>query len=212
MHPISHSISTPDSPERQFWSWFEAHAEELAEADQGTPALAELRHRLRRVDAGLTYELGVGISPCELVISADGIAGTFPAVLRLVAAAPELRNWRIIAFRQRSAVVPSIRFGDLDLDTDGIWFLAVPEAPRDNEEERVSLTLCVRGLTPENETSIAGATFILLDHALGEYDVVTRIGQISWEPLPPDPGSLGLQPFRDLPQAIDAFFKEMPRA
>jgi hypothetical protein len=51
-------------------------------------------------------------------------------------------------------------------------------------------------LTPENENTLGQASFILLDAALGEYTVETKVGFIVRQPLPPDPESIGLMPFQ----------------
>ena len=51
--------------------------------------------------------------------------------------------------------------------------------------------------------------FLMLDCALGEYDVETRIGPITTHLLPPDPVGKGLKPFLMLPEESDAFWKLM---
>jgi hypothetical protein len=75
------------------------------------------------------------------------------------------------------------------------------EADRD---VRTDLELCIRGLTETNHEVLVGAAFILLDNALGEFDVATQVGAIEWLCLPDDPVGNGLLPLSDLPQVVNA--------
>jgi hypothetical protein len=148
------------------------------------------------VDKGLRFEFGpVKDGQREFVISANGIGAVFPAVKQLVAAAPSLPKWTIIAFRQ-----PKKDLKDCTLDFEGvklgeqdIWFKDEPEG------DKIGLILYIRGFKSDEETqSIAGASFLFLDMTIGEYLVVTRIGSIDRRPLPSDPKSLKLKPLGDL--------------
>jgi len=52
------------------------------------------------------------------------------------------------------------------------------------------------GLTP--------LVLLLLDVVGGEYDVMTRIGGIDFEPLPAKPAEQGLRPLKDLAAVVDS--------
>jgi hypothetical protein len=64
------------------------------------------------------------------------------------------------------------------------------------------LKVCVKGLTKENEDIYGMAGFLLLDTVIGEYDVMTTLGNIKFEPLPQD--RIGLKPLSALAAEIDA--------
>jgi hypothetical protein len=61
----------------------------------------------------------------------------------------------------------------------------------------------VNGLTPANRDQLAHPGFLLLDGALGEYDVETKLGSIEFEPMPAEDRRDGLRPFRELPAVVD---------
>lgn len=177
--------------QKRFWEWFRRNSERLFHFEQDQEAVfAELSGALARVSKGLTFEIGVEVKggQREFIVSADGIRELFPVVQRLVAAAPALPGWTIVAFRQPKSLDFSIRIGEHELGADDVWFSATPEG------ERTALTLYVRGLTDENRRALAPAVFLLLDSAVGEYNVATKVCGIDSRPLPEDPAALGLQP------------------
>jgi hypothetical protein len=193
------------SPEAKFWDWFAANSERLAnfEADQER-IFDELAAELEKVHEGLTFEFGPEEPDGrEFVVSADGIRERFPAVIRLVEAAPDLPGWKIIAFRQPKSMDYSLEYGGYELSPDDIWFAAEPDG------DRVGLNLYIKGLSRANERVATGAAFFLLDGALGEYDVETKIGFIEFKPLPSKPASRGLQPLRELPAVVQQMVQRL---
>jgi hypothetical protein len=103
-------------PPEEFWSWFAANAErmrrthpELLVRDPG------LRGALDRYQAGLIPEFHAREveGRRQIIISADGDRDLFPAVETLVAAAPDIPGWRVIAFRPREPRPRAARQGDL---------------------------------------------------------------------------------------------------
>lgn len=187
------------SREEAFWEWFKSNAPLIKEADSGhEPILDELYSQLSKVQKGLTFELGPKEDERrEFIVSADGIKDRFPAVQRLVAAAPVFSDWEIIAFRQPKGYDSTVQFGDVNLSPNDIWFSAYPDG------SLTGLSIYIRGLSNQNIQDLAGAAFVLLDSVLGEYALETRIGGIEWEPLPIDPEGEGLKPLKDLPETIE---------
>jgi len=185
--------------EAVFWTWFQGNASELAKLEVADGPLADaLAANLRAVDSGLVFELGGRAGePRDFIISADGIADTFPAVERLAAAAPELAGWTVIAFRPRIGTGFLVRYDDFELKPDDLWFSTEPDG------DRIGLHLYIAGLSEENRGVAIGASFIMLDSAIGEYDVVTKIGFIEHHPLPREPRLDGLSPFEALPAVVD---------
>lgn len=182
--------------EERFWRWFAANQARIHDFESNRERLfAELGRELHRVHKGLTFELGAQPEPDgrrRLVISADGIREVFPAVERLTAAAPQLPEWEVVAFRQPSSPDFRVEMGGRSVDADDIWFVAHPE------DEQIGVTLYVRDLDPKEPGPQQGAVYILLDTLLGEYFVTMGIRWIDWQPLPLDPAALRLRPLREL--------------
>jgi hypothetical protein len=58
----------------------------------------------------------------EFVISADCINSSFPAVMNLVNRVPELRNWKIIAFRQPRNDIAEVNYQGLAGKLNDVFF------------------------------------------------------------------------------------------
>ncbi len=185
--------------QQKFWAWFGRNTERLFHFESDQEAIFdELGAALEKVHVGLTFEVGpVQDGKREFIVSADGIRELFPAVRALVAAAPDLPQWVIIPFRPPKDLSFSIDMGGTTLLPTDIWFSAEPDG------ERVGLHLFIRGLNEANSDLLGGASFILLDNALGEYVVETRVGFIERLPLPDEPQAFGLQPFEVIRSHFD---------
>ena len=163
--------------ETKFWRWFEKHEDELFnfELDQER-IFDELSNRLIRVHRDLTFEFGPNEDGRrEFVISAGGIKRAFSAVSSLVSAAPNLNRWRITAFRPRRAPLNRIQIGEKCVDPEDIEFLLFAAG------SGIGIQLFIPGFT-EKDTTLKQIGYLMLDEALGEYDVETRIGPIEFLP------------------------------
>ncbi|MCR9231524.1 MAG: hypothetical protein NXI29_10980 [bacterium] len=194
--------STPDV--LSFWFWFEnnLHRFEHLE-DQQEVLLPELGEQLQEVDEGLTYEISMpdeeGVR--DLVISADGVKEAFPAVMLLIDSAPDLPGWTFTPFRQRMDLAGcALQFGEQELTPDDFYFWL------QTEDGAIDLIVYVPGLTEENREAMMGASFVLLDMTLGEFDVTLKIRYIDFQPLPENPEAEDLQPLSALPDEFDALF------
>ena len=94
---------TSTDPHTIFWQWFQDNIDRFNyfEDDQ-QHLMDELSAQLHQIDDNLVYEISSANSGTrELVISADGIKESFPSVVTLTKAAPEVKGWTITAFRPR---------------------------------------------------------------------------------------------------------------
>lgn len=152
-----------------------------------------LTKALRSVNKELAW--GCGASPSGapvLEISADGLRHLIPVVKDLVNRAPNMPGISVVAFKQPSPPDFSLStpFGDIDCESmrwsslgthDGLEGLAVyvpvpPSAPQD---------------------ACGQIGFIFLDHTLGEYIVMTRVGELEFKPSSMAPADS--RPFSELP-------------
>ena len=142
---------------------------------------------------GWVFVLGKNGKPATLQISGDGISAMIPIVQKLVDEAPEITGLHVVAFRQadrayRLSLPPDGKYG---LDADST--LCVPTAG-DAQIYELQVYLPVPEGTPEAECRRSGS--ILLNHVLGEYNVMTKVGAVSFSILrsdgvPPNAISLG---------------------
>jgi hypothetical protein len=184
-----------------FWRWFAAHQGEVAKVQKADePVANQLAAELHKVDPRLTFELGVDPKgPHELIVSAGGVQGAFPTVKRLVGAAPAIAGWKVIAFRPRKSTDFQIDLQDgTHLGGGDLKFRVLP----DGEPGLVDVAIYVKGMRGAGEESTRQSVYLLLDAALGEYDVETRLGQI--EILPGSSAPADARPFAELPAAVDA--------
>lgn len=179
-----------------FWQWFDAHQDELFdfEVDQER-IFDDLSEQLVRVHPKLTFEFGPKADRREFVISAGGIREAFPAVSSLVAAAPKLDRWRITAFRPRRTPLNSIQVGEICFGPADVEFSLLTKG------SAIGIQLFIPGFR-ENNVTFKQIAYLMLDDALGEYDVETKVGLIKM--LPPEaPRTARRYPFSELPSLFD---------
>ena len=188
-----------------FWGWFAQHSDELRTLEDGSPLVDEMHFQLGRYYDGLVYEMTMPKdSPRELVVSADGIREAFPAVQVLIARAPVLDGWKFTAFRPRMPDYHRVglTFSGRKFPQDRIWFEA------QTQEGAFDLLLFHQDYDPEQRNLIINGTYILLDVALGEYDVMTGIRYIDHQEAPADPKAEGLRPFSELREVYDNYHRQ----
>src|SRR6266851_340996 len=162
------------TPEQAFWNWFQKNDDDLFDFEKDRERIFDrLSTEIHKVDPNLTFEFGPKENGRrEFTISADGIRKAFPAVEKLYDAAPPLPRWKLQKFRQRRE--PS------DISFRGIKVTASSVTVELRKTgEKVNLELFIPGYTETNRETYLSITFLLLDQALGEYDVETRVGEIS---------------------------------
>lgn len=205
---LSPSLRAQDDPAdgkaAAFWTWFAAHSEELAKVVNGRePVCRTLAAELTKVEKGLTWEFGPtkdGVR--EFTISADGAKELFRRVKAVIAAAPALPAWKLVAFRQRKSIDKmTMEVDGARCDVGQILFRAAREGAK------VGVEVYVPGMTPKNEKAVMTQGFILLDYSVGEVGVETRIGSIEFLPLTDKVNVKGLRPLPELAAEVDRLGK-----
>jgi hypothetical protein len=187
------------SKEEHFWAWFAKNADRYLHLEEDTDRLFDaLEAELGKVDPHLTFEFSdiLEDGSRELYISADGIVGSFPAVINLVKQAPQLKSWKIIAFRQPYKNISQVEYEGLTVKLDDIFFRYTKDNPK------INLGLYMRGFYESSAWS--GISFIVIDTLLGEFDTETYIGAIDKKPLL-EKEVPNLIPIKDLPDIVLQF-------
>jgi hypothetical protein len=181
-----------------FWEWFVKNEADIRAVKTGQEKIMDtLGRRIRAQGPGLQFEMSTQKEgDREFIVSAGGIRDVIPDVEALVREAPPIPGWKVIAFRQRHPGF-TLTLGSTHFGPEDIWFSATTHS------EHVDLDLYIKGYNGNNKMAMQAA-FLMLDATLGEYDVMTKVGQIDFHHLPDDPAAQGLKPSNELAAIIDA--------
>lgn len=199
------SIFAKNTEEQKFWKWFQKNSTWLYDFEKNKEEiLGNISSQLKAYKEGLAFELSSEKNNCrEFIISADGVRDLFPDVQALVKAAPKMEKWTIIAFRPRMDDYSqfTLKSSERDLDPKKIWTY------HRIEDGHFDLIIYYPDYSDEHRNNFINASYILLDMALGEYDVTTGIRYIDHQKLMENPEEVGLRPFAKLREDFDAFKK-----
>ena len=186
--------------QERFWDWFLHHEAELFALDPTQETEREglfdrLAGQLGEVDPDLTFELGPREPRREFIISAAGMRRAFPSVTSLADAAPSLGRWQVTAFRPRRPVAGVVQLRGKRVDVNDVQFSLL-----DNGNV-AGIYLFIPGYR-DDDADLKQIGYLLLDEALGEYDVESRLGLVRM--LPPDARADGERhPLARLPALFD---------
>ena len=192
-----HAGNAQASGEADFWQWFQNNETLLFNFEKDQERIFDkLALQLHKVHPDLTFEFGPKQNGRrEFVLSADGLRKAIPAVEALAAAAPTMAKWTVIKFRPRREPF-DIDYGNVTVKASAISALLAPQG------QRIAVTLLIPGYSASTRTAYMGVTFLMLDQALGEYDVMTRVGAV--DARAPTPADKTAVPLAQLPMAFDA--------
>jgi hypothetical protein len=198
-----------NATEKMFWTWFSNNASKYLNLEQDQQQLLDqLSQYLSKIHPDLTFEIGPKVKDKrDLIISAGGIKEAFPYVEKLVSEAPHIPHWNIIAFRQRQSLDFILNLDGYSLSPDQMWYTLTPD------NNKVGLHLYIEGLNDENADAMAAASYIILDNALGEYDVETKLGFIERLPImnKDEAKKRRLKPIHKLAHDVDMLFRASAR-
>jgi hypothetical protein len=186
--------------EQRFWNWFIEHETELFSLRLHREVERErmfdkLASELRKVHPDLAFEFGPIGTTREFIISAGGIKRAFSSVAALVNSAPTLDRWQVTAFRPRRNPVNVVEFRGNRVDPKDVQFTLISNG------KMAGVCLFIPGYR-EADSDIRQIGYLLLDEALGEYDVETSLGPI--EMLSPETDTEEQRfPFAELPKQFD---------
>jgi hypothetical protein len=190
------SASRSDRIDR-FWAWFAREAPRLR-GEAGVDAMNAVNAQLEMEGFKVYAEIEPDDAAWLLVITADGDRSLFPEVDEVVARAPVVKGWTVVAYRQRAPVDGMrIEMDGASLEYDEVRVVATRAG------DKLDLRLYLPGFKDETDT-VFHMGFIALDHTIGEKDMETRIGVIEGFPrtkAPPDAIELA-----ELPALLDSTF------
>ncbi len=172
------NLFRPKDKVADFWRWFEANGKKIragVEHQDHELIIKKLGDKLSKVDPGIVHEIGKpDENTVELILSADGIKDVLPAVVALARAAPSLPGFLITAFRTRwPDPIPGLEILNRRIASEDVRYHS------EFDGEKLNLVLFLNGDFTERERLMVG--FLMLDQALGEYDVMTGVGTVSFE-------------------------------
>lgn len=168
------SLLANASSEEVFWKWFQKNEASIFDFEKNQEKVFDqLTTEMHKVDPNLTFEFGPKAEgKREFIISADGIKSSFPKVESLFSAAPQnLNKWIFIKYRPRRELF-DIQYNGVTVKADSVFIDLEPDG------NNIGITLFIPGFTEANSKTFRGIAYLLLDQALGEYDVETRVGYI----------------------------------
>jgi hypothetical protein len=165
----------------RFWAWFVENEERIFNMGMGEDAyeiVEVVGKQISRIHPDLMFQFSSEIEGVkEFVISAGGMREQITHVQNMVESAPPLPRWNVIAFRQRMRDIAGYRLKDgSSLKPENVTVSLEPD------RGRIGLTLFIEGLDETNRNTFGQLGFLMLDSALGEYDVMTKVGYIDFKP------------------------------
>lgn len=95
----------------------------------------------------------------------------------LHAAAPKLKNWTFLKFRQRRFPIHDVEFAGRTVKSADVHYALF----KDQDPKKVGIMIFLDGYTEEEKGKVWGQIgYLFLDEALGEFDVETHVGAIAF--------------------------------
>lgn len=170
---------------KEFWDWFvknKTKLEEFIKSDnRDYSTYNQLTNKLQGFNKLLFPEITIDENDnFVLIITPDGIKEGMIPTKEIVDSAPSIDNWVVKKYRQATDKM-DLNFRDLEFKYDDIkiW------RKFNIEEVNVDIAVLIRNFN-EKDTRFISLAFLYLDHILGEYNVLSRVGQIDflgWDKL-----------------------------
>jgi hypothetical protein len=148
----------------QFWQWMSENSGELLQAD-GPSVADQVEERLRAIDERLGVEVSDPGEVRELIVTAWSQSAAFGAARQLVAAAPKLDGWQIIALKPPRGFSFGINLDGLHIDASELQFdpLSAEENPK-----LLGVRVYVPSATDDEDERLARALPLILEAGIGE--------------------------------------------
>ena len=188
------------SSEENFWNWFLNHKskiEKFIDSEHADYSIYnELTSKIKSYNNLLFPELTkTSDNKYVLIITPDGMKEGVAPTKKLAEGHPEIKNWVIEKFRQPSDQI-TLNFKGLEFPTSDIEIM--PQI--DEEGEKVNINVFIKNMNTDEE-KYKSLAFLYLDHILGEFNTITKVGYIDFQNLEKGKnieGSISLLELRNL--------------
>jgi hypothetical protein len=209
----SNAQSNEQDKTTAFWNWFKQHETVLSKmAGPNDPIFPEIGNRIKEIDQALAFEIGPAPdNKKEFAVSADCRLELFPVVKKVVAAAPPLKNWTVVAFRQRTppSALQGMAIAAQTQDTNeaqAMPGLAVSEMRYALKRSGDKADVVIYLKNYKGQQPLEFMANMILQQAIGEYDLVTKINDVSFKPIDKD-SDKSSKPFVKMAAELDQMFK-----
>lgn len=191
--------STPGN----FWLWFRGFATRLTAETISETLQDELLSQLHHYDKRLFFLLSTNTQPHELIVTAEGNSEAFESADTLVAAAPEIANWKFFSLKPPLGFDFRHTDGPISLDVARLWFM--PTSSRD-APGALGIVLGLPDADFILEHQSVDTAYCILEASIGERECAREISHVAVDDLPDDPAAGGYLVLPQLPAYI-AFHK-----
>lgn len=172
----------------QFWNWIRYNEQSLRNLRNEKPAAQKmfiywldmhLHNYCEQLESILMFPANEN-EPTQLVISASGNSDFFDQVLKLVESAPQLKNWKFIAFIQPSQNIDEMEAGidkpyvfkDINLKASELKFM-----PFEYEGvKKIDMIVYLKNFTVHcTNKNLLHAVFIIMQDIIGEKSLFENI-------------------------------------
>ena len=175
--------------ENEVWDWFSKNNKKLEDFLRSDMTDYSIYNELSRIISTYNGNLFPEITGHKsgkyvLIITCDGIREGIPFVEKLCDSAPAYDNWIIEKFR-RPGHTRQLNFNGLELKESDI------KIKYQQRRGVYDVNILINDYKP-NDDRYKSLAFLYLDHFIGEYNVMTKIGEIDFDILKQDKDSVTL--------------------
>ena len=188
--------------EEKFWNWViknKSKLEEFINSNQEDYTIYnQLTKEIKKYNSLLFPEMTLTENnEVVLIITPDGMPDGVLPTQKLFDSRPEMDNWVIKKFRQPT--------DEIGLNFDGIEYPSsdieiIPEI--DNKRNKINIRVFIRNMNL-SEKKYQSLAWLYLDHILGEYNTITKVGYIDFYHLEKDEKVKGGITILDLRKLIE---------
>lgn len=173
------SLFNKQSKEEKFWNWVSKNKialENFINSKQEDYTIYnKLTKEIKKYNSVLFPEMTLTEKDeVVFIITPDGMSEGVQPTEKLYDTRPELNNWIIKKFRQTT--------DEIELSYDGIGYPSsdieiIPEL--DKERGKINIKVFIRNMNSDIKRYQI-LSFLYLDHILGEYNTITKVGYIDF--------------------------------
>ncbi len=166
----------------KFWNWFSTNQNKFSfinevEETERDNLLDEFITVLHQFNENIYFEIGgdPDEDKKELIITAEGVVDYFQEVEKLVEAAPEYKDWEIIAFKPPMGEGFKTNYAGIEFDPEKIIFI-----PLENEEQpdAIGINVCYPDFDESDREVLMEGTYLMLDAIIGEKSTTLDINYL----------------------------------